>query len=87
MRSVADRFRAVSSTQTPNSAPLFKSGTGAWTGNDSDVGSKRGSADGYPGRNDYSPRDGNYSGGQRSSKRNKTTEYENIKREKGSYFG
>lgn len=87
MRSVADRFRAVSSTQIPNSAPLFNSGTGAWTGSDSDVGSKRGSVDGgYPGRNDYSPRDGNYSGGQRSSKRNKT-EYENIKREKGSYFG
>lgn len=86
MRSVADRFRAVSSTQSPIAVPLFNGGVGSRTGGDNDVGGKRGSVDGgYSGRNDYPPRDGNYSGGQRSNKRNRT-EYEHIKREKGSHF-
>lgn len=84
-RSVADRFRAVNSNQNPNATPLFSGGVGA-RGGDSEVGGKRGSMDdGYPGRTEYLNRDGNYSGGQRSNKRNRT-EYD-IKRERGSHFG
>lgn len=82
---MADRFRAVSSNQTPNGAPLF-SGGASRSGGDNEAGGKRGSVDGgYPGRNEHSARDGNYNGGQRSNKRNRT-EYDHIKREKGPYF-
>lgn len=86
MRNVADRFRAVNTSRDSNATPLFNGGTGSWAGGDNEVGSKRGSVDGgYSGRNEHSSRDGHYSGGQRSNKRNRT-DYDHIKRERGSHF-
>lgn len=65
--------------------PLF-SGGASRSGGDNEAGGKRSSMDdGYPSRNEHSARDGNYSGGQRSNKRNRT-EYDHIKREKGPHF-